>query len=193
MFPRNLSKVGQMKRSIVVLLALLLFSACSKDKYLTNPDGSTPVLYPERTVLAWPVVDGAHQDPSGKARIYLDPTAKLPKDFSAGDGVRVGARSSIGEDAVLFPNVTLGDDSSIGRDAIVQSGVKIGNKVSIGGDTVVGQGTTIEDGARIGKWVKIGSSASIGSGAEIGGAASVGDGATVAKDQRVPQGERVNK
>jgi UDP-3-O-[3-hydroxymyristoyl] glucosamine N-acyltransferase len=182
-----------MRRSMVLLLALPLLFACSKDKYLTNPDGTTPVLYSRSAVLRWPVIDGAYQDPSGKARIYLDQTAKLPKDFSAGDGVRLGARSSIGEDAVLFPNVTVGDDSSMGRDAIVQSDVKIGNKVSIGNDTVVGQATTIEDGATIGKWVKIGSRASIGSRAEIGGGATVADGATVANDQRVPQGEHVAK
>lgn len=182
-----------MRRLIVMLLALVLLAACSKDKYLANPDGTRPVLYPKSTVLAWPVVDGAHQDPSGKARIYLDQTAKLPADFSAGDGVRVGARSALGEDAVLFPNVTVGDDSSVGRDAIVQSGVKIGNKVSIGNDTVIGQGTTIEDGVRIGKWVKIGSGVSIGSAAEIGGAARVADGATIAKDRRVAQGEQVAK
>jgi len=181
-----------MKRMIVMLMAsAFLAAACSKDKYQANPDGSTPVLYPRSSIFAWPVVDGAHQEPSGKARIYLDRTAKLPKDFEAGDGVRVGAKSAVGEDAVLFPNVTVGNNSSIGRDVIVQSDVKIGNDVSIGKDTVIGQGTTIEDGARIGGWVKIGSGASIGGGAELGGAARVDDGATVAKKQRVAQGEHV--
>ena len=182
-----------MGRMIVMLLALLLLAACSKDKYQTNPDGSTPVLYPRSAIVAWPLVDGARQDPAGKARVYLDQTAKLPNDFQAGDGVRVGARSVIAEDAVLFPNVAVGDDSSIGKDVILQSDVKIGNNVSIGKDTVVGQGTTVEDGARIGQWVKIGTRASIGSGAEIGGAASVADGATVAKNQRVAQGVHVAK
>jgi len=182
-----------MKRIIVMLLALAFLAACSKDKYLANADGSLPVLYPKSSILAWPVVDGVRQDPSGKARIYLDQTAKLPGDFQAGDGVRVGARSAIGEDAVLFPNVTVGNDSSIGKDVIVQSEVKIGNNVTIGKDSVIGQGTAIEDGARIGRWVKIGTRASIGSGAEIGGAASVADGATVAKNQRVAQGEHIAK
>src|SRR4029434_1314662 len=131
-----------MIRIIPVLLVSLLL-ACSKDPYMKNPDHSRPALFPTATVLSWPVVDGAHQDQSGKVRIYLEQTAEFEDHVRVGDGVRVGSRTYIDEDAVLFPNVTIGEDSKIGRDAIVQSKVRIGNNVAIGGDTKIGPGSII--------------------------------------------------
>ena len=51
-----------MKR-LAAMLGLLLLCACSTDKYMTMPDGSTPLLYPSPTVVGWPLVDGAHVFP----------------------------------------------------------------------------------------------------------------------------------
>ena len=180
-----------MKRLIVVLAGLLLLSSCSKDKYMANPDGSRPDLFPVATVRTWQVVDGAYQAPSGKVRIYLQDSTRFGDDVQLGNGVRIGSRSYVDGDAVLFPNVTIGDDSKIGKDAIVQSDVKIGSKVVIGGDTKIGQASVIEDNVTVGKWVKIGPHASIGSGAQIGPGATIADGATVGNSQIVPQGGRV--
>src|SRR4029434_7724367 len=94
-----------MIRIIPVLLVSLLL-ACSKDPYMKNPDHSRPALFPTATVLSWPLVDGAHQDQSGKVRIYLEQTAACEDHVGVGDGGRVGSGTYIDEDAVLFPNVT---------------------------------------------------------------------------------------
>jgi UDP-3-O-[3-hydroxymyristoyl] glucosamine N-acyltransferase len=143
-------------KALTAILGLLLLSACSTAKYEVNSDGSRPVLYPAAKVVKWQDVDGAHQSPSGDARIYIDPTVEFDKGVQLGDGVRIGARSFIDEDVVLFPNVTVGEGTKIGGDAIVQGDVKIGSKVVIGGDSKIGARSVIEDGATLGKWVRIG-------------------------------------
>ena len=132
-----------MKR-LVTVLGLALLCACSTAKYQANPDGSKPVLYPAAEVLKWPIVDGAHQSPSGSARIYIDPSVQLEPDVQLGDGVRIASGSSIEEDVILFPNVTVGHDTRIQGDNIVQGDVKIGNKVLMRGDSVIGAGSVIE-------------------------------------------------
>lgn len=168
-----------MKRLTVVLVALLLLSACSKDRYMVNPDGSKPLLFPAETVLTWPVVDGAHQVPSGNFRIYVQGTVRFGDDVRLGDGVRIGAGSFIANDAVLFPHVTVGDDSRIGPDAVLQSDIKIGNKAIIGGDVTIGSGSVIQDGASIGKRARIGNRVTVGAGARVGPGAAIGDGETI--------------
>ena len=108
---------------LIAVLALLSLCACGTAKYEVNPDGSRPVLYPAANVLQWPVADGAHQSPSGDAKIFIDPTATFDKGVQLGNGVRIGAKSFIDEDVMLFPNVTVGQETTIGGDAIVQSDV----------------------------------------------------------------------
>jgi len=174
------------------ILGLVLLSACSTAKYELNPDGSKPVLYPAARVVKWEVVDGAHQSPSGGARIYIEPEVEFDKNVRLGNGVRIGAGSYIDEDVVLFPNVTVGEESKIGGDAIVQGDVKIGSKVAIGGDSKIGPGSVIEDGATLGKWVRVGKGVSVGAGAKIGPGSVLADGAIVEKSQVLPPSSRVS-
>jgi UDP-3-O-[3-hydroxymyristoyl] glucosamine N-acyltransferase len=178
-----------MKRLVAVLGVLLC--ACSTGKYMVMPDGSKPLLYPYYTVLTWPLVDGAHQAPSGVARIRIDETARFDKGVQLGDGVTIGAKTSFGEDVVLMPNVIVGEETSLDNDVIVQADVKIGNRVRIGNDTKIGTASVIEDGALTGTWVIVGKRVTVGADARIGAASVIADGTTVARAQVIPQGSRL--
>ena len=179
-----------MNRMIATLGLLMLF-ACSTDKYMVMPDGSKPVLYPPYTVLSWPIVDAAHQAPSGRARIAMDESARFDHGVLLADGVRIGAGVFLEEDAILMPNASVGDFTRIGDDAIVGPNVRIGNRVTIGGDSKIGAGSVIEDDALIGGWAKIGNRVTIGSKAKVGAGSIIEDGATIANSQVIPQGGRI--
>jgi UDP-3-O-[3-hydroxymyristoyl] glucosamine N-acyltransferase len=177
---------------LLAALGMLLFCACSTNKYTAMPDGSKAALYPASTVLSWPMVDGAHQAPSGRARISIDESARFESGVQLGDGVKIGAKVYLDEDTILMPNVSVGEETRMGDDVIVQSNVKIGNRVTIGGDSKIGTGTVIEDGAVVGGWAKVGNRVTIGSDAKVGAASMIGDGATIAKSQVLPQGTRIS-
>ena len=194
----RLSKIESLQRRrrdmkrLVALLSLALLCACSTAKYEVNPDGSKPVLYPAAEVLKWPLVDGAHQSPSGSARIYIDPSVQFESGVQLGDGVRIASGSFIQEDVILFPNVTVGQNTRIEGDNIIQGGVKIGNKVLMRGDSVIGAGSVIEDGATIGKQARVGKRVTIGAGSKVGPGSVIGDGATVPKSKLLPPQTRID-
>jgi UDP-3-O-[3-hydroxymyristoyl] glucosamine N-acyltransferase len=177
---------------LLAALGMLLLCACSTNKYTAMPDGSKPVLYPASTVLSWPMVDGAHQAPSGRARISIDESARLESGVQVGDGVRIGAKVFMDEDATLMPNVSVGDETWIGDDVIVGSNVKIGHRVTIGGDAKIGAGSVVEDGALVGAWAKVGNRVTIGRDAKVGVGSMIGDGATIARSQVIAQGSRIS-
>lgn len=179
-----------MKR-FAAMLGLVLLCACSTDKYMTMPDGSRPLLYPYHTVLAWPLVDGAHEAPSGRARIHVDETARFDKGVQLGDGVRIGARTYFGEDVVVMPGASVGEQTRLDNDVIVQADVKIGNRVTIGNDTKIGAGSVIEDGAVTGNWVIIGKRVSVGADARIGAASVISDGTSIARSEVIASGSRL--
>ena len=179
-----------MKR-LVATLTLLLISACSTDKYMVMPDGSKPLLYPSYTVLAWPLIDGAHQAPSGRAKIQIDESARFDKDVQLGDGVRIGANTYFGEDVVLMRNVIVGEETRLDNDVIVQADVKIGNRVTIGSDTKISAASVIEDGALTGNWVIIGKRVTVGADAKVGAASVISDGTSIARSQVVASGSRL--
>jgi UDP-3-O-[3-hydroxymyristoyl] glucosamine N-acyltransferase len=181
----------QRMNRLAAVLGLLLLSACSTDKYMTMPDGSRPLLYPHHTVLAWPLVDGAHQAPSGRARIYIDETARFDKGVQLGDGVRIGANTYFGEDVVLMPNVIVGEETRLDNDVIVQADVKVGNRVTIGNDTKIGAASVIEDGALTGNWVIIGKRVIVGAQAKVGAASVISDGTSIPRSEVIASGSRL--
>jgi hypothetical protein len=104
-----------------------------------------------------------------KAATLIDPTAVLPRAFTAGEGSYVNAGCVFGTGCVFGPFALINRGANIGHHA------RFGRFVSVGPGAVIAGGVTVGDGA------VIGSGAVLLPGVSVGANAVVGAGAVVAR------------
>ncbi len=73
----------------------------------------------------------------------VDPTVVLGKNVSIGPGCYLGPQVKIGDDSVLYANVTVMDESTIGRRTVVWSGVVIRERCHLGDDCILYQNASV--------------------------------------------------
>lgn len=124
--------------------------------------------------------------------VCADPTARVSRWATVGDGTRVGARATVrdraqyGTDGLIGPRATVGHDSTSGdlvqvcdganvRDrALLSSDVTVDVDATIGSDADLGTGVVVGPQARVRDRVTVGEGARIGAGATIGFDAEIG-------------------
>ncbi len=161
--------------------------------------------------------------------VKIDPTAKISENVFLGADVEIAAgvvihagscilsQSKVGEDTVIYPNVTLMSKTVVGRTCRIHSGtvvgsdgfgynfeagvhkkvwhmggVVIGNDVEIGSNTSIDQGTfsptIIGDGCKLDNQVQVGHNVHLGRGVILCGQVGVA-GSTVIEDYCVFGGQ----
>lgn len=123
----------------------------------------------------------------------IDNSAIIAASVEIGDGVIVGAFSSVQNKASLEHNVSVNTASVIGHDAVIKSHSVISSQVNIGGGAQIGECVYIGMGALIREGVKIGANSIIGMGSVVfndvpEGVIAIGNPARVVRkneDQRV--------
>jgi len=73
----------------------------------------------------------------------VDPTVVLGNNVSIGPGCYLGPRVEIGDDSVLYANVTVMDESTIGRRTVVWPGVVVRERCHLGDDCILYQNASI--------------------------------------------------
>ncbi|MGA2513715.1 MAG: acyltransferase [Candidatus Limnocylindrales bacterium] len=80
----------------------------------------------------------------------IDPTARVHASAEIEADVRVGARTSVWNRAVLRNGASLGVECVIGRDAFIDEGVRLGDRVKVQNGALVYHGVTVGNGVFIG-------------------------------------------
>ena len=73
----------------------------------------------------------------------VDPTAVLGSNVSIGPGCYLGPHVKIGDDSLLYANVTIMDESTIGSRSVVWPGVVVRERCYIGDDCILHQNASI--------------------------------------------------
>ena len=84
-------------------------------------------------------------------QFYIDihPTAVVDKSATIGIGTKIGAGSyvgpnvQIGENAIIYPNVTILDECTIGKNTVLWSGTVVRERCHIGNDCIIHPNATI--------------------------------------------------
>jgi UDP-3-O-[3-hydroxymyristoyl] glucosamine N-acyltransferase len=71
------------------------------------------------------------------------PGARIGQDVSIGAFVAVAEDVTIGDNTVIFPNVTIGPGARIGNDCVIHSNVSIRERVTIGNRVVLQNGVVV--------------------------------------------------
>jgi UDP-2-acetamido-3-amino-2,3-dideoxy-glucuronate N-acetyltransferase len=111
---------------------------------------------------------------------FLDPSAKIGKDFS------------LGQFCVIEKNVEIGNDVTIGHNVVIKEGSKIGNSVVIGDNTVIGK-QPLRSKRSVFKTEKVYLPASIGNGCLIGAHAVVYTGTEIANNVLIADSAQVRE
>ncbi len=81
--------------------------------------------------------------------IDIHPTAVVDATAVIGNGTRIGAGSyigpkvTIGENAIIYPNVTILDECTVGKNTIIWSGAVVRERCHIGNDCILHPNSTI--------------------------------------------------
>jgi UDP-3-O-[3-hydroxymyristoyl] glucosamine N-acyltransferase len=67
----------------------------------------------------------------------VDPTAKIGQGSCVGPGCYIGPRVVVGDDTILYPNVTVLDDSMIGSHTVIWPGTVIRERCSVGNHCIL--------------------------------------------------------
>lgn len=67
----------------------------------------------------------------------VDPTAKIGRGSCIGPGCYIGPRVVVGNDTILYPNVTVMDDSTIGSHTVIWPGTVIRERCSVGNHCIL--------------------------------------------------------
>jgi UDP-3-O-[3-hydroxymyristoyl] glucosamine N-acyltransferase len=73
----------------------------------------------------------------------VDETAIICNGVKIGAGCYIGPKVIIGDNAVLYPNVTILDECSIGKNTIIWSGAVVRERCQIGNDCIIHPNATI--------------------------------------------------
>jgi UDP-3-O-[3-hydroxymyristoyl] glucosamine N-acyltransferase len=81
--------------------------------------------------------------------VDIHPTAVVDKSATIGTGARIGAGSyvegqKIGENAILYPNVTILDECTIGKNTVLWSGTVVRERCHIGTDCIIHPNAVME-------------------------------------------------
>lgn len=136
---------------------------------------------------------GEKDGPKGVPRWVLEHRRfSTPEDWDGcGDGswkhrtARISDGVSVGPRSVVLDEATVGAGSELLNDAIVGSDTKIGSGVHVGSMTSIGPRSTIEDGAEIGVKCVISDNVIIKRGAKIGSFARIHAGSIVCESASV--------
>jgi UDP-3-O-[3-hydroxymyristoyl] glucosamine N-acyltransferase len=81
--------------------------------------------------------------------VDIHPTAVIDTTAVIGNGTRIGAGSyigpkvTIGENAIIYPNVTILDECTVGKNTIIWSGAVVRERCHIGSDCILHPNSTI--------------------------------------------------
>lgn len=73
----------------------------------------------------------------------IDPTAIIGNGTRVGAGSYIGPKVEIGENAIIYPNVTILDECTIGKNTVIWSGAIVRERCHIGNDCILHPNSTI--------------------------------------------------
>lgn len=77
------------------------------------------------------------------ATAIVDKTAVIGNGVKIGAGSYIGPKVSLGENAIIYPNVTLLDECTIGKNTVIWSGAVVRERCIIGNDCIIHPNATI--------------------------------------------------
>jgi UDP-3-O-[3-hydroxymyristoyl] glucosamine N-acyltransferase len=210
-----------------------LASLCGSRAVLTTRDlaeripeefGAALCDNPKETFLKAYRLHGAAIEMPAPFPNEIDPSARIhPRAVIADHSVRIGARVSIGANAVIHERVTIEDDVSIGANSVlggdgfevgvvdgrqivvphygsvlVRRGAVIQSNVSVdwgiyGGCTEIGEDTVLDNLVHVAHNVKIGRNCQIIACVMLGGSTVIGDEARIGPNATVSNGLRIGR
>lgn len=73
----------------------------------------------------------------------IDPSAQIAKNVKIGAGCYVGPHVTLGENTILYPNVTILDHSYLGKNTVIWSGTVVRERCQIGDHCIIHPNATI--------------------------------------------------
>lgn len=97
----------------------------------------------------------------------VHPSAVVFRTALIGDGVLVGANSTIASSSTLGDHVRMNRNSSVGHDIVIEEAAQIGPGVTLTSGCAIGAGAIVAAGATVLNGVRVGAGATVAAGAVV--------------------------